>query len=1207
MIEKSNALPEGTMLHQGQVTYRIEEVLHEGGASIVYQVVSNGHKYALKESFPQSSVAKVSRLASGALGGVDCNSEQGAIRLEKLVATLKRESLLTERLASSNHLIQVVRVLEDVTIQLPGTEIQSAKVSNYAILRDLSRVGPVLTEQLYGSLSFEKSLLMIKSITRALQSIHFTKEGESFIHGDIKPDNIFLSVLNHLEGQSDNILLIDFGSAHEVLTSGLTAPILRSDMYATPIYLAPEISDFIYSYDKEIQLSLASDIYSVMVIFYVMLFGMPKSHEINHLTQASLRHLRELAENVDLSRAQVMLLNQLFSNGLAEDPRKRIQSAEELMTRLEEISDCFDGIGLTKSGLWHNSLCYVEKRSRHFQTYYQPNPIDQRKASDKIELVIEGRDQFGLLKPIEELINGKENQPIYLNGSGGMGKTTVLAKIIQSKLKDGKQIPLYLDVERYSQEAIDDFQDRGHLLLSQLLYDDYYSVGQGVANYCRLESLFKQANSSQEYMIIVENLHKVTSNSQFVFFELGQALGGFHNVQLVITSRKAMCEIQTSALKKETENSGQKSFVQLTLQKVSSARIINYTQQYFTDSSYVGYVEQRIEELESILSIPFFLTRFIANINLDEAKNQDHRLPVNKGELLSQYFLHLNPLKSNSNEKSSHFFSKLITQVLPRIAYHMEIENKYILNERELELLISETSRGFTRFIEVVLQNEILEYNEESYYFVHDCYLEFFAAYYIESIIYEVIIEKNSDHLEKINHVWPTQISDLFFQILGNQLSEELYLASTSKVSYLDIIYELLESQTTRYRQLMYDIIPYNIYHLSGKSKWLVLLVTLADDSFSQWVIDDLIFYGGRVSSFSEIKKLVNQQKVSIANIKVPSYSILSKDNEIMNLNIQYKVGKAYYFGERIPLDLKESFTWLVKAAESGQVNSQYWLAKMYNKGYGVNKNEKLYRQWLSTAAEKNHCESQKELAYSYLTSSSNDKDKKVGMSWYVKAAKNGQPLMQLNMVLYYINNHNFKQAKKWLTYMKVTDNYYKYEALLLLGWLYESDLRYSRNLLKAVNNYQQAALFGKSEAFVQLMYLYWREGSTEQLLEWSETLAEMNYLLAQAFFSWLLFSGKSSNTNYTEATKWFERACKQQFNFQELGWMKTAETKLENFISEADMYKWLRNNGVNISIYKKKYNELNQELVIKEGKSTLILPHLHVIKNKLKNYKKTE
>ena len=73
------------------------------------------------------------------------------------------------------------------------------------------------------------------------------------------------------------------------------------------------------------------------------------------------------------------------------------------------------------------------------------------------------------------------------------------------------------------------------------------------------------------------------------------------------------------------------------------------------------------------------------------------------------------------------------------------------------------------------------------------------------------------------------------------------------------------------------------------------------------------------------------------------------------DVDAQYSVGDAYYYGEGVEQDYAEAVKWYRLAAEQGNANAQYSLGYAYYNSEGVEQDFAETVKWWQMAAEQGH------------------------------------------------------------------------------------------------------------------------------------------------------------------------------------------------------------------------------------------------------------
>lgn len=163
-----------------------------------------------------------------------------------------------------------------------------------------------------GRLSFQEALRIIREVTRALAHAH----GEGVLHRDIKAANILLT-------PSGRVKLSDFGIA-SLLSSDVEPPPEDPEyVLGTPLYMSPE------QFRGE-QLSEASDIYSLGVLFYELVNGAPP------FTKGSIAYKHQFTQPPILDELDPETWA-ILEQALAKRPEDRFHSAEEFLMALDSL------------------------------------------------------------------------------------------------------------------------------------------------------------------------------------------------------------------------------------------------------------------------------------------------------------------------------------------------------------------------------------------------------------------------------------------------------------------------------------------------------------------------------------------------------------------------------------------------------------------------------------------------------------------------------------------------------------------------------------------------------------------------------------------------------------------------------------------------------------------------------------------------------
>lgn len=166
-----------------------------------------------------------------------------------------------------------------------------------------------------GKLTLAESIRIVQEIARALAHAH----SEGVLHRDIKTANILLT-------PASKVKLSDFGIA-SLIEAGLNDldPAGTTTVSGTPLYMSPEQFD-------GAQLTPASDLYSLGVLWYELLSGMPP------FVKGSISYHHQFTIPVKLENVPGEMWT-IISRLLTKEPVGRYQTATDLLQAL----DAFQG------------------------------------------------------------------------------------------------------------------------------------------------------------------------------------------------------------------------------------------------------------------------------------------------------------------------------------------------------------------------------------------------------------------------------------------------------------------------------------------------------------------------------------------------------------------------------------------------------------------------------------------------------------------------------------------------------------------------------------------------------------------------------------------------------------------------------------------------------------------------------------------------
>jgi serine/threonine protein kinase len=210
--------------------------------------------------------------------------------------------------------------------------------SEVAIVRDLLE-GPSLADQLAGLPQDPgESAGQVEALARTLHAVH----AKEFVHGGLKPSNVFLAAGGELHVTDLGVTNLWCGDSGELRVDWLASPDDERRFFLA--YVAPEQLD---SPDK---VGPATDIYGLGAILYEMLTGAPPF--VSHTSDKTLQAIRkESPRQTDPALKVPRALEAICMRCLEKNPEQRFPTALALADALSGfLRSWADGSGETISG-----------------------------------------------------------------------------------------------------------------------------------------------------------------------------------------------------------------------------------------------------------------------------------------------------------------------------------------------------------------------------------------------------------------------------------------------------------------------------------------------------------------------------------------------------------------------------------------------------------------------------------------------------------------------------------------------------------------------------------------------------------------------------------------------------------------------------------------------------------------------------------------
>lgn len=352
-----------------------------------------------------------------------------------------------------------------------------------------------------------------------------------------------------------------------------------------------------------------------------------------------------------------------------------------------------------------------------------------------------------------------ENKDLFIYGSGGVGKTTILRREIHKNNSD-ERVRFFIPLNKYRYEVHDKFRDESCFIPVSILlkyhYRNEYKTYETCAacegeesllrQLCELDKLFKENAFSgvPKYVLLLDGLNEMSAEMQDKFLrELQWLIDEWKNVQFIISGRNT---IESPVLRgfKKVEACG-----------VSDDEVENVL------SHKKDYDKIRCNSrLMELLKNPLFLRIYDAICDGDFVPT--------RGRILDSYISQIGTsmLGSNISDGQQHLIHFAMNYALPLAAKQMtdrwsfELDRgtiaesvdkaieKYLLNERVYQNYIAPKSLNKKYIIESKAKLDIVEYILENscimkasesephmVHFVHQYYRDYFAAKHIINLL----------------------------------------------------------------------------------------------------------------------------------------------------------------------------------------------------------------------------------------------------------------------------------------------------------------------------------------------------------------------------------------------------------------------------------------------------------------------------------------
>lgn len=1000
-------LPAGTVLRfPDGCAFELLGVMGGGGHALIYEARELGTQLyaAVKEIYPIRGYIRTE-------GQIRPAGTTTAGMLEKLrYAAEKRETLLSQQAGRRNYQVLNTRgICHQAELRLPGETAPRTVCNTYARMDSLREKGVTLGAHIRrcrenGGLSADAALAVMRTVLDAYAALH----EDGFLHGDCQTGNLFLLKAGEAEGPG-TACIIDFGSARRLTADGATEEI-RDEIYSTDGFCPPEL---LTRGREPIRLTAACDVWALGVLLLEMLTG--RVLDGTEITRFLMTHPREKrlfpdeAEMLGFGPAEADLLNGILKRTLDNDPAARYPNAGALREDLRRLERCRGldvSAGVDRHLLWESSYRFARKNASLFRTEHVPMLVERLPVKkltvygklngqtqpaaellrslalnesmktaapkktdavfgdDGLDLAwLDVLDKFGWTPPRSDAPE-KNNRHIYLYAPGGAGKSYATAELFNEFLKSGRLVPLYLDLARFTVEAVR-VADAPERAVARLLAEQLFDGAQPSAAE-ELTSLFSEKTDAPRYCLVLDNLHKVEQDAYPMALRAVNRICRDWPAVWLLTAGRA-----ENPVRNEDGTDGE--FLpanRVALQFLPIKDMRKLTETVFTesikalpeddvyrkfDSAALWGGTEKLRKNRDTLGLPLFFMRYLELLTRDP---REIELPHGTAELLAVYF---GQREYDANGRGVHDF---LRRHMPWVGYQYMRSGQPTHSRAEIAGWLEE-SYGRLRyrpehaeaFFHDAVDNlaVLTPAGEDGLRFVHDCYQEYFSAAAIAGSVRQALDEGESRPLRKVNHRWTGKTTELWLNLCAGEVENGHYRRLCEGAEVEESLCELLRADLEQSREEA-GCIPENV------------LYTYRSYHGSVW--EELV------------KELVP-----------------GKGFQVLLDPTEGPVSLSYEHAGR-----RKLLPWMRLAADMGDAKMQFLLGRALWRGIGEDPGDRTDAfAWFRRSAENGHAPAQSVVAYGYEHGLACEEDPAAALTWYHRAAENGQPDALARLALLYV------------------------------------------------------------------------------------------------------------------------------------------------------------------------------------------------------------
>ncbi len=654
-------LEENTILNFPIMPCTIKSLLGKGSNAIAYlgeypdlQQPTLTHLVLIKELFPFQEEELIYRKDDGS---IYCDpSVEDELKLHRL--SFERSS-------------QVHLTIKHVQPGLVDENINTFNLNNtlYTVMGFSG--GRTLAADMNGSEVHKRSLLSIvkrfQKILLELELFHLS----GFLHLDISPDNILLIG----NGKRERVSLIDYNSVHTLDEIRQANGIYLS---AKRGYTAPEVLK-----GKVSQINACTDLYSVTAVFFYLL--MNRTRTAYEMVDNKFQNLSDCNCLENQPVTVVSMVKTILQKGLSSLPRKRYQSISHMLEDVEELIDRIEGRGITHWALWESGYSevkriiqknpayhYLQDIDKLYPVFFQPQAKLPQELSDTSK---QCSDTIDLEQMLSILYGetGNDERFFYIDGMGGMGKTTTLLRMVLCQKEHylpEKPVFLYISLFNWNQSGTNYIRKR---ILENLLFKpetDSYDMANHELEELFSTPFFTKSGELPKAVLFLDGLNEASGDTTELLEEI-EEFTRFQGVKIVLTGRT---------------NAGFSNYSHYSLCPLEDTTV----KTILLDN---GILPPENASLFHVLKTPMMLSMFVQTVT-----NSKKQLFVDsETELLDHYLDSL--VKKQTTKIAEDTFEywavdAAVYYILPHIAKLLSAENQAISNQE----LFSEIKRRYRDF-----------------------------------------------------------------------------------------------------------------------------------------------------------------------------------------------------------------------------------------------------------------------------------------------------------------------------------------------------------------------------------------------------------------------------------------------------------------------------------------------------------------------------